>query len=153
MLSDVPADDDDSLPTLEDCTYEYDDTEVSVPLSYVAFSSSLTLSRDLSQFWVVDSACSISLTAFRSDFATFTPPLLPLAWVGSVSTLRAVARCGLPFDWHFARPFTARSMHCTSPTFHLAMLSAPGDSLVSVGCNHTTAVNFSFLLTLTLPYS
>jgi hypothetical protein len=64
MLSDVTADDTDSLPTLEDCTYEYDDTEVSVPFSSVAFSSSLTPGRDLSQFWVVYSACSINLTAF-----------------------------------------------------------------------------------------
>jgi hypothetical protein len=42
LLSDVPADDSDSLPTLEECTDEYDDTEVSVPFSSVAFSSSLT---------------------------------------------------------------------------------------------------------------
>jgi hypothetical protein len=48
LLSDVTADDTESLPTLEDCTYEYDDTEVSVPLSSVAFSSSLTPGRDLS---------------------------------------------------------------------------------------------------------
>jgi hypothetical protein len=96
LLSYVPADDADSLPTLEDCTYEYDDTEVRV--RFVAFSSSLTPGRGLSHFWVVYSACSINLIAFRSDFATFTPPPLPLAWVGSVSTLRAVAQCGLPFD-------------------------------------------------------
>jgi hypothetical protein len=50
---------------------------VSVPLSYVAFSSSLTSGRDLSQFWVVDSACSINLAAFRGDFATFIPPSAP----------------------------------------------------------------------------
>jgi hypothetical protein len=49
LMSDVPADDVDSLPTLEDCTNEYFDTEVSVPFNYVAFSSSLTPSRDLSQ--------------------------------------------------------------------------------------------------------
>jgi hypothetical protein len=42
MLSDVPAEDTDSMPTLEDCTYAYDDTEVSVPFISVAFSSSLT---------------------------------------------------------------------------------------------------------------
>jgi hypothetical protein len=39
----------DKLPTLEDCTDEYDDTEVSVPFNSVAFSSSITLGRDLSQ--------------------------------------------------------------------------------------------------------
>jgi hypothetical protein len=48
MLSDVPTDDADILPTLEDCTDENDDSEVSVPLSSVAFSSSLTHGRDLS---------------------------------------------------------------------------------------------------------
>jgi hypothetical protein len=53
LLSDVPTDETDSLPTLEDCTDDYDDTEVSVPFSFVAFSSSITPSRDLSQYWVV----------------------------------------------------------------------------------------------------
>jgi hypothetical protein len=38
---DVPADDTDSLSTLEDCADDYDDDEVSVPFSFVAFSSSL----------------------------------------------------------------------------------------------------------------
>jgi hypothetical protein len=77
LLSDVPADDAGILPTLEDCTDEYDDTEVSVPFSSVAFSFSITHGRDLSQSWVVDSACSINLTASRSEFATFTPPSAP----------------------------------------------------------------------------
>jgi hypothetical protein len=89
LLSDVTADDTDGLPTLEDCTDEYDDTEVRVPFRSVA--SSLSPGRDLSQFWIVDSACSINLTAFRSDFVTLTPPPLPLACLGSVSMLRAVA--------------------------------------------------------------
>ena len=91
VLSDVPADDSDSLPTLEECTDEYDDTEVSVPFSSVAFSSSLTPGRNLSQYGVVDSACSINLTAFKSDFARFTPPPLPRALEGLVLTSRAVA--------------------------------------------------------------
>jgi hypothetical protein len=50
LLRGVTADDTDSLPTLEDCTHAYDDIEVSVPFSFVAFSSSLTPGRDLSQF-------------------------------------------------------------------------------------------------------
>jgi hypothetical protein len=41
------------------------------------FSSSLAHGHDLSQFWVIDSACSINLTAFRSDFVTFDPPCAP----------------------------------------------------------------------------
>jgi hypothetical protein len=76
LLSDLPADDSASLPTLEECTDEYDDTEVSVPSSSVTFSSFLTPGRNLSQFLVVDSACSINLTAFRGDFVGFTPPPL-----------------------------------------------------------------------------
>jgi hypothetical protein len=37
LLSDVPTDDADAMPTLEDCTDEYGDTEVIVPFNYVAF--------------------------------------------------------------------------------------------------------------------
>jgi hypothetical protein len=48
LLSDVTADDTDGMPTLEECTDVYDDTEVSLPLSSVAFSSSLTPVHDLS---------------------------------------------------------------------------------------------------------
>jgi hypothetical protein len=50
LLSGVTSDDPAGLPTLEDCTDEYDDTEVSVPFNSVAFSSSFTPGRDLSQF-------------------------------------------------------------------------------------------------------
>jgi hypothetical protein len=50
---------------------------VSVPFSSIAFSSSLSPGRDLSQFWVIDSACSVNLTAFRGDFTTFAPPSAP----------------------------------------------------------------------------
>jgi hypothetical protein len=49
-------------------------TEVSVPLAFVAFSSFLTPVRDLSQLRVVDSACSITLTAFHDDFVMLEPP-------------------------------------------------------------------------------
>jgi hypothetical protein len=49
LLSDVTAaDDTDGLPTLEECIDEYDDTQVSVPFSFVAFSSSLSPGRNLS---------------------------------------------------------------------------------------------------------
>jgi hypothetical protein len=50
LLSDIPADDSDNFPTFEECTDEYNDTEVSVPFSSVAFSSSLIPGRNLSQF-------------------------------------------------------------------------------------------------------
>jgi hypothetical protein len=74
LMSDVPTDESDSLPIFEDCTDEYYDTEVSVPFTSDVFSSSITSDRDLSQHWVVDSAYSINLTAFRTDFSTFALP-------------------------------------------------------------------------------
>jgi hypothetical protein len=84
MMDDVPTYDVDVLPTLVDCIDEYDDTEVDVPCNSFAFSFSVARGRDLSQFWVVDSACSVNLiTAFRSDFATFAPPSAPFR-VGEV---------------------------------------------------------------------
>jgi hypothetical protein len=163
VMSDVPADDADALVTLEDCTDEYDDTELSVPFSSVAFSSSLAPSRDLWRFWVADSACSINSTAFRSDFVTFAPPSAP-SRVGGVGVdvmgrgeadFRGFshAQCGFPFGWHLVRPFTAHSMRCTPPTCHFAMHSTLAASLVSVGCNRTAVVNSFSLLTLTLACS
>jgi hypothetical protein len=64
MMSDVPYDDSNTMPTVEECTDELDDSKESVPFTCVAFSSSIIPGRDLSQFWVVDSACSINLIAF-----------------------------------------------------------------------------------------
>jgi hypothetical protein len=84
LLSDIPTDDPDGTPTLKDYTYEYDDIEASIPFSTFAFSSSLARGLDLSQIRVVDSACSINLTAFRSDFVTFAPSSAP-SRVGGVS--------------------------------------------------------------------
>jgi hypothetical protein len=74
MLSNVPTDEPDAMPTLEECTDELDDIEVTAPFTSVAFSSSIAPGRDLSHFLVFDYACSINLTAFRSDFVTFDPP-------------------------------------------------------------------------------
>jgi hypothetical protein len=51
----------------------YDDTKVRFPFNSASFSPSLTPGRDLSDLWVVDSACSINLTACRGDFVTFEP--------------------------------------------------------------------------------
>jgi hypothetical protein len=82
MFIDVSTDNPDDMPTLEECTNEYDDTEVSVPFRFVAFSSSLAPGRDLSQFWVVDSTCLMNLTAFRSVFVMFAPPSAPSRMVG-----------------------------------------------------------------------
>jgi hypothetical protein len=79
LLSDMSHDDSHvhaslDMPTLEECTDEYDDKEVSDSFNYVAFSSSLALGRDLSRLWVVDSACSINSTDSRDDFVKFDPP-------------------------------------------------------------------------------
>jgi hypothetical protein len=57
-----------------ECTDEYDETEVGTTFCSIAFSASTPPGRDLSDFWVVDSAFSINLTAFRSDFVSFDPP-------------------------------------------------------------------------------
>jgi hypothetical protein len=77
LLSDVPTNDTNVMPTPNKCTDEYADIEVSVPFSSVAFSSSLAPCRDLSRYLVIDYACSINLTAFRSNFVTFDPPSVP----------------------------------------------------------------------------
>jgi hypothetical protein len=50
LLSDGPLVDPDTMPTLEDCTDEFDDCEVRVPFTSVAFSSFIAPGRDLSQF-------------------------------------------------------------------------------------------------------
>jgi hypothetical protein len=48
---------------------EYDDTKVGTSFASVAFASATAHVTDLSDYWVVDSACSVSLTSFRSDFS------------------------------------------------------------------------------------
>jgi hypothetical protein len=60
MLSDVLTDVHDTLPTLEESTEEFNDIEVSLPFTSVAFSSSIAPGRDLSQFWVVNSSCLVN---------------------------------------------------------------------------------------------
>jgi hypothetical protein len=57
-----------------ECTAEFDDTEVSATICSIAFFTSTPPGRDLSQFWVVDFARSISLVAFRIDFVSFDLP-------------------------------------------------------------------------------
>jgi hypothetical protein len=53
---------------------EYGDTAVSVSFAYVAFASSASSLADLSDYWVVYPACSVNLTAFRSEFVYVHPP-------------------------------------------------------------------------------
>jgi hypothetical protein len=77
-LSDVaaasaPLEDDIDCPLEYDMQDEYDDTEVSVSFTSIAFASPASSIVDMSDYWVVDSACSVNLTAFRSDFFEFNP--------------------------------------------------------------------------------
>jgi hypothetical protein len=79
-LSHVPAD----MASVEDATdcgpheydmeNEYDDTAVSTSFACVAFASSASSIANFSDHWVVDSACSVNVTAFRYDFSDFHPP-------------------------------------------------------------------------------
>jgi hypothetical protein len=60
-------------PSEMECTDEYDHTEVGTTFCDIAFSASTP--RDVTfTHWVVHSACSINLNAFRSDFVIFDPP-------------------------------------------------------------------------------
>jgi hypothetical protein len=52
---------------------EFDDTKVGISFAFVAFTSSASSIADMSYYWVVDSACSVNLNAFRSDFSEFHP--------------------------------------------------------------------------------
>jgi hypothetical protein len=71
---DAVAEDDVVEDVLEyDMQDEYDDTEVGTSFASVAFTSATAPVADLSDYWVVDSTCSVNLTSFRSDFSEFHP--------------------------------------------------------------------------------
>jgi hypothetical protein len=53
---------------------EYDDNAASVSFASIAFTSSAPSLAILFDYWVVDSACSVSLTMFWSDLIDFQPP-------------------------------------------------------------------------------
>ena len=74
LLGDVSTYDTDVMPTLEECTDGYDDTEVSVPFTWVALSSSLAHGRDLSPFLVMNSTFSINLAT--ATWPVTAPPCL-----------------------------------------------------------------------------
>jgi hypothetical protein len=61
---------------------EYDGTAISVSFAYVAFASSASSLAGLCDYWIVDSACSVNLTSFRSEF--FFLPLSRRSTVGVV---------------------------------------------------------------------
>jgi hypothetical protein len=63
---------------------EYEDTTVSVSFAFVAFTSTGNSLVDFSDYNVVESACSVSLIAFRSDLLTSGDLLDSLPLVVSV---------------------------------------------------------------------
>jgi hypothetical protein len=148
MLSDVSPDEHDALPTLEERTDTFDDTEVSVPFTYIAFSSSIAPCRDLSQFWVVDSACSINLAAFRSDFVMFDPP----------STSSRVGDVGVDVKGSgtlriFIMLASSETIHCTVHALYTPDLSSRSAQhsgpLLSVKWIHSrSGCEFIFLMSL-----
>jgi hypothetical protein len=134
------------MPTLEECTYEYDDSEVSVSFNYVSFSSSLAPGRDLSQFWVVDSACSINMTAFRSDFVTSSTSSAPSCVGGVGVDVKGSGSVQISIRLASGKAIH-RTIHAlTPPTFHLALLNALAASLVSVGFLFPTGCDIGMLV-------
>jgi hypothetical protein len=134
-------------PSEMECIDEYDDTEVSATFCSIAFSAYATPGRDLSQFWAVDSACSINLAAFRSKFVSFDPPsgtsrvgVWVLMCVGA-ATLR------LPSHLYPGRSHVAKFTRGIPVTCRHAMHSALAAFLVSARCNPTSAVKSFFLVT------
>jgi hypothetical protein len=122
LVSDVPTADPDVLPTLEECTDEYDDSEVSVPSTSVAFSASISPGHDLSRLWV-DSGRSISLKiAFRHDFVAFDPPSTS-SRVGGVGVDVKDSGTIRPSSWRQAISSTTQFMYYTPLTSPLALLS------------------------------
>jgi hypothetical protein len=69
----APVEDDTHCPVEYEMQDEYDDKEESVSFTSVAFASRASSIADMSDYLVVDSACSVNLTAFRSDFSEFNP--------------------------------------------------------------------------------
>jgi hypothetical protein len=70
------------------------------PPSMLRFLHQHPRRRDLFHFWVVDSTCSVNLTAFRSDFASFDPLRAHLVWVVWVLTCVGAATLRLPFHMY-----------------------------------------------------
>jgi hypothetical protein len=146
---DVPADDTDSLPTLEDCADDYDDDDVSVPFNSVAFSSSLAPCRNLSQLWVVDSACSINLTALRDDFVKFTPPSAPSRVGGVGVDVEGSGSVRISVRLAYGQLIHRIVYALYTPDLSSRSAQRIG-RLLSTRCKRTADVNSSSPLTLTL---
>jgi hypothetical protein len=75
LMSDMSLDDSHvhaslDVPTLEECTDDYDN-KIEWPLQLGCIPILSCLRRNLSLFWVVDSSHSINLTTFHGDFVMF----------------------------------------------------------------------------------
>jgi hypothetical protein len=102
----------------------------------------------LSTCWVVDCACSINLTAHRTDFLSFSPSKHMSTVVVLVLSFTVVAK----FDFAFSLdvPFPATFLHSILPTSSHGPLSASAAYSVLVGCNNVAAVKYLSLRALTL---
>jgi hypothetical protein len=93
---------------------EYDDTAVSVYFTSVAFTS--RASSFMSDYLVVDSACSVNMIAFRSDFFEFNPSSRHSTVVGVGVSVKGSGLVRVPIclvsGQTVVRPFT----HCTRLT-------------------------------------
>jgi hypothetical protein len=141
------------MPSLKECTDEYDDTKVRVPFSSFAFSSSLAHGHDLSPFWVIDSACSVNLTTFESGFVTFDPPFVPsrVGGVGVNVKGSGTVRITIPLAYGLS---IHRTVHALYPlTCLLVVLIASVAFSLFDGCKLTTVVNSFSLLTSILDCS
>jgi hypothetical protein len=104
--------------------------------------------RDLSQFWVLDSACSINLTTFRSDFVTFDTPSTPsrVGGVGVDVKGSGTARISIVLASVHSIYHTIHALYTSSMSSRAAQRI--GRLLGVTWIKRTAAVNSFFLLTL-----
>jgi hypothetical protein len=141
---DADSDAPDARPFEMECRDEYDDTKVNFYfICFVAFFAFAPPGHDLSQLWVVDSACSINLTAFRSDFETCDSPY-GTSRVGGVGVdVRGSGKVAIAIPL-VSGQVIHRIVHALyiPLTCLRALHSALPASPVSNGCNPAPAVNF-----------
>jgi hypothetical protein len=87
----APLEDATSSPPEDDMEDEYNENAVNVSFNYVAFTSSASTIDDMSDYMVVDTACSVNLTTYRSNFSDFHPSsrLSTVGGVVGVSLMRS----------------------------------------------------------------
>jgi hypothetical protein len=113
-----------ACPSEMECIDEYDATEVGTTFCSLAFSASTPPGRDLSDFWVVDFACSIYLTAFRSDFVSFDPPSGPCSVGGVGVDVLGSGNVEIAIPLVYGRIGVARFTRCIPMTYRRALHNA-----------------------------